>query len=301
MVDWKDPTIIALQFFGVVKVSHFLAGVFAWEILSTFPFEFQVYTGRRPFRWPFLLYIGSRFFTSASLITMVVGFDLIGEIHCEGWAKAVFGLTYVAFSLNSVLLGLRTMAFWNFQLVISSIIILTILANIAFLIRGVFDIHAIWDPTFQSCIPSNILSSQINIIVSMATDIIMLLLMLAGLYRQKFPGALWKMLHRQGIIWIVVATIGQIPAVLLQGINFNDAMNLIFLTPAFIILTICTTSMYRDLNVFVTPVANQRNLEVTTIEIGLPDPPSTSTQSESIPNSNKDTLTNSDMKRGNIV
>jgi hypothetical protein len=54
-----------------------------WEYLTTLDFEWQVYTGRRPWKWPYFVYIATRTLTLTCIIISLVIFDVTREVDCE--------------------------------------------------------------------------------------------------------------------------------------------------------------------------------------------------------------------------
>jgi len=70
----------ALEVFGhVLKVVHTCAGIFIWEFVTTLQFEWEVYTGRRPWRWSFIVYVMARVLGLACIILSLVGFSVTGN------------------------------------------------------------------------------------------------------------------------------------------------------------------------------------------------------------------------------
>ncbi|KAH9970985.1 hypothetical protein BGW80DRAFT_519849 [Lactifluus volemus] len=71
---------------NLVKAVHTFAGLYIWEYLTTLDFEWQVYTGRRPWKWPYFAYIATRTLTLTSIIISLVIFDITREVDCHGLA-----------------------------------------------------------------------------------------------------------------------------------------------------------------------------------------------------------------------
>ncbi|KAF8994554.1 hypothetical protein BDQ17DRAFT_1088963 [Cyathus striatus] len=267
MVDWHDPVNIMLQYLAVVKMVHFTFGAYTWEYLSGLYFEMQVYTGKRELRWTFLIYVGCRICTLGALVSAVVGFNLTKEYNCEAWMKIVFVLSYLGLGFASALLVLRTIAFWDRQLFVSVLAIATFFLNVGFVLYAMDQAHAKWDPISGACVAEQTKDNKTNAIITLVTDLVLLFLMLLGIWRKKIAGGLWKMIYRQGIVWIFAATLGEVPCVLLFCLNLNDPMNLLFQTPSLVTMSICATRMYRELAEYAKPVHNRRTISA--IEIGL--------------------------------
>ncbi|KAF8483051.1 hypothetical protein JB92DRAFT_3033526, partial [Gautieria morchelliformis] len=84
-------------------------------------------------------------------------------------------------------------------------------------------------------------------IVTFATDFVLLVIYIAGTVRHKNAGGVWRLIFRQGIIWVAMATLSEFPAALFLILNLNG-MSLMFQSPAR--QTICATRMFRDLAEF---------------------------------------------------
>jgi len=98
---------------------------------------------------------------------------------------------------------------------------------------------------------ANIESTRPSIIATLATDIVLLITMLAGLLHIRLLGGgrfgLASLLWKQGVIWLLLATIAEVPPVVLMCLNLNDPLNVMFQFPSFIAMSIAGTRMHRAL------------------------------------------------------
>ena len=53
-----------------------------WEYVTTLDFEWEVYMGRRQWRWSFLVYVAARLLALSCIIVSLVGFNLTREFDC---------------------------------------------------------------------------------------------------------------------------------------------------------------------------------------------------------------------------
>jgi len=86
----------------------------------------------------------------------------------------------------------------------------------------------------------------------LVTDVILLSIMLAGLLRiRRDPPArsmcLPRLLWKQGVVWLAIATAAELPQVLFLYLNMSDSFNLLFLVPSMIAIIITASRMYRYL------------------------------------------------------
>jgi hypothetical protein len=54
-----------------------------WEFITTLDFEWEVYTGRRPWRWSFIVYVMARVLALICIIISLVGFNVTREFNCN--------------------------------------------------------------------------------------------------------------------------------------------------------------------------------------------------------------------------
>jgi len=123
--------------------------------------------------------------------------------------------------------------------------------NAAFLIHSVFKIRAVWMPIVDSCNVLNVESTKLNIIITLGTDIILLLIMLVGLLRLNLheSGAfgLGRLMWKQGLVWLFIATIAEVPPATFIALNLNEPFNYMFTVPSEIAMSIAATRIHRSL------------------------------------------------------
>ena len=54
-----------------------------WEYFTTLDFEWEVFTGRRPWKWSFVVYFIARLLTMGSTILTFIGFNLTTQFNCS--------------------------------------------------------------------------------------------------------------------------------------------------------------------------------------------------------------------------
>jgi len=83
------------------------------------------------------------------------------------------------------------------------------------------------------------------------TDFVLLVLMLGGVLRwpnSRRRGGIWWLLYTQGLVWVVVFTLAELPALIFIVLDLNDPMNLIFIAPEIVSMTICASRMHLGLS-----------------------------------------------------
>jgi len=174
-----------------------------------------------------------------------------GHYKCE--TVVVFSLIfgYIAFAGGSLLIVLRIIAIWRKMKSIIAIAAIIWGTNVAFLVQGIVRIRAAYVEAAGTCLVLNTHSAKLNILVTLVTDILLLLIMLIGLLRLRFHehGAfsMGRFLWRQGLIWLFIATISEVPPAVFICLNLNDPFNYMFWGASLITLSIAATRIHRSL------------------------------------------------------
>jgi len=95
------------------------------------------------------------------------------------------------------------------------------------------------------------MDTKLNVIVTLATDTALLLIMLVGLLRWRIreggASSLADFLWTQGLIWLLLATLGHLPAAVFVSLDLNAPFNLMFGASTVTTVSIAATRMYRTL------------------------------------------------------
>jgi len=254
MINFKDPVVISQDLWAVVKLWHTLDGLYIWEVVTTLDYEWSVIRGGRPYRWTIWLHSLTRVATLLAVFTNMIGFDVSKPINCQLWATFEAIFAYTATAGASLLIAIRVIAVWKRNRIVYAITMSAWGANVVITIHGIARLRGAWSPLTSTCVVPDTTANTLNIIVSLCTDVVMLLMMLVGLFSWRLePGGVSKLsslLWTQGNIWLLLATIGYVPPVVFLLLNLNGSLNLMFQTPALIIVSISATRMYRSLSDF---------------------------------------------------
>ncbi|KAF8491205.1 hypothetical protein F5888DRAFT_1807608 [Russula emetica] len=108
-----------------------------------------------------------------------------------------------------------------------------------------------WDPILQECMVLNTEKNKSSVIGALISDIVLLLIVLIGLLRLLHGGggtfALGRLLWKQGVIWLLIATVAEVPPAVFVILNLNASLNLMFQLPSLIAMAIAATRIYRNL------------------------------------------------------
>ncbi|KAF8487413.1 hypothetical protein DFH94DRAFT_26344 [Russula ochroleuca] len=255
MVNYNNPVTIAKDAEAMVKLWHLTDGIFIWEFLTTLHYEWDVIRGHRPYRWTIWVYSLARVTCLLSVILNIVGFDITAEMNCQVWATFLFIFSDVAFISATLLIVLRVIAIWNKTKIVFAIAMVIWTIDSSLFLLATIQLRAKWLPEANACAMFNIDSIKYAVIGSLVFDIGLLLIMLIGLLRLRCEEggafALGRILWKQGLIWLLLATVGETPSAVLMILNLNlilpVPLNIITLSPGMIIVTIAATRLYRSL------------------------------------------------------
>ncbi|KAI0282823.1 hypothetical protein BGY98DRAFT_1094143 [Russula aff. rugulosa BPL654] len=251
MVDFHDPVILLEDYLSVTKLSHAVAGFYFWEFVTTLDYEWNVILGYRPYRWPIWFYCISRIATAISLAFVLYGIDDTSQYNCEVNTVLQLSFGYLSIATSLFLIMLRIIAIWNENKMIVGISTGILGVNVVLLIQGIVRIRVVRDPllTASVCVVVNRHIPEFNVFCTLATDIILLLIMSFGLFRLGFhersATGLGHFLWKQGLIWLLIATIVEVLPAVFISLNLNDSFNYMFLPPSMITISIAATRIYR--------------------------------------------------------
>ncbi|KAI0252495.1 hypothetical protein BJV78DRAFT_339553 [Lactifluus subvellereus] len=247
MVNYRDPAVERADFYVFVKLIHVVDGVYLWEYFSTLWYEWSFITRKQPYRWSIWIYAGTRLTTLMNVLTNLIGLSLEKAVACQPWFDFQYITAYTALALGSFIMILRINAIWDGHRWVLVASIGAWLTNIVLMIRSLIITPAYWKPALLICAPDDIRKGLANITSTLCSELFLLLVMIAGLVRQR-DHYIGRLLFKQGLIWFVVAVVAEVPPAVLLYLNLSDPWNVMFQTPGLIIMTICVTRMHRGLN-----------------------------------------------------
>lgn len=235
MTDWDSPTIILSEYFVYANTIHLLFGLYIWEVIMSLDFDYAILTRKRDFRPSFLLYFGARWFPLIVIFLEMLGQD-VRYMNCQLYVVFAYLLTYLGFLFASSLIVLRIVAIWERDKIAMTIAGCTWLSNFVMCIYCVATVRAVWIAPLRICGISDVLKVRFSIISIISSEVVLLALVIVGLlrWRNRGKGGLWKLLFTQGLAWVVVTLVAEIPPLVFILLNLNVMMDLITHLPAFI-------------------------------------------------------------------
>ncbi|KZV80296.1 hypothetical protein EXIGLDRAFT_781163 [Exidia glandulosa HHB12029] len=195
-----------------------------WEFLVSFWFDKEFFTGKRPFRWTFIVYFLARYLILLGLIAGVRITNAFQPINCVVWNYLVYSCAHACFACASLLLLLRVFAIGQWNRWITIPLGAFYLANVGTLVHTVAMTESEYKAELFLCGASNTVASRINVFTSFVFDLTCLITMLTLLMRERGLG-IWKFLVQQGVVYFMVATALYLFSSIFLILNLNDAMN----------------------------------------------------------------------------
>ncbi|OBZ76866.1 hypothetical protein A0H81_02927 [Grifola frondosa] len=249
MVDWHDPLVIQENYASGAILIYVTGGIFLWEWVTNLYLDWSLFSAIMVrWKWPTLLYLLTRLSTLITVICLFISINVKRELDCNASIHVILGFGYFAMALSSCLIAFRIAGIWNRRPSIVIFVTVAVFVNTAFFIYALItNGGSVWVPEAKACIELHTVRNRLNTIVAFATDVLMLIVMLVGIWVKRASGGLYRLVYRQGIIWFLVAIIFYVPLVVLVTLNLNDAMNVLFQMPVCIAMTLCATRMHRGL------------------------------------------------------
>ncbi|KAI0315617.1 hypothetical protein OF83DRAFT_1173640 [Amylostereum chailletii] len=249
MVYWRGTNALLNDYGGVVKVIHATCGIVLWETLSTLTYEWTIFSKKRPYRWTIWIHLICRLSCLLSFIFIAAHDDTTVKSACQSYSTVFLVCAYLSVALGSFLVILRVIAVWERNILVSAFSVLLWLTSIALNFREPFIVTSSWNTYVNAC---NLVFGDtllVNVPMMVTSDILLLLLVLAGLVRKPEARGqgIFRFLHYQGIVWLLVAMLAGVPTLVLVALNLNDPLNLTLQPIALASLSICSTRMYRSL------------------------------------------------------
>ncbi|KAK7044853.1 hypothetical protein R3P38DRAFT_3308643 [Favolaschia claudopus] len=254
MVDWNSLGELTVDSEIFIKLNHALLGLYAWEWFISLPFDYDVITGRKPFRWPLVFYFANRYLLLSAMAGIAVALDSKRELNCQAIYTFNQFAGDAAVGLASINLSLRTLAIWSQNRWIKYMLIAIILGHWSLILQG-FNLKAHWDHTLNTCIltVSNNRLLAATFTYSMAFDLLVFLLNAYKLgVRRKSSSKLSKMIFKDGLVYFFIAFLFNLVATVFMFLNLNSIMVIMFNVPAAVASTVVATRAVRRLTNFTT-------------------------------------------------
>ncbi|CAE6419690.1 unnamed protein product [Rhizoctonia solani] len=252
MVNWSDPEIIAKQAVAFSQLLLVLLGLYTWEVFNSLEFDYNIIVNWRDFKWPMVVYFVCRYSLWVGVTMLIVANNFTNELDCQVFYTITQLFGNIAIGTASGLLMLRGIAIWSRNRYVLFGLLFIALGHWTILFLGVISVRSVWDPQTSVCVVTGTSTTLLRLIYgyTMAFDLAVLVVSTAGLLRSGgWQGSdLWKLLFRDGIVYFVVAFVGNGVAAVFTILHLNAAMDIMFTVPAAVFSTIVACRAVRRLS-----------------------------------------------------
>lgn len=250
--NWLDPAELARDSRVYGAFSLALAGMATWDVIKTLGFDISVVRGKRPRRWPMLLYFITRICMILHIFALAVNLNAIQEIPCQEvtWISKVSDAIGTCFS--SLILVLRTRAVWHRDLKVTVGLGTLFCGQIAVWCQTFRYSVSRWDPQRKACAVVSTAPRPLLVTVfayTMAFDLIILVLCAYRLSKNRRSNGLAALLLRDGIMYFCAVFGANLVQMIMACLALNPVMNIIALPFALVVSAIASTTVFR--NVFI--------------------------------------------------
>lgn len=244
MVNWTDPDVIS-QCSNIVERINFLClGLYTWEYSRSWQIEFALICRRIQLRWPLLPYITGRILLLTSMVMICWLSSLTSQnVDCHSAFLAFAFAGNASIGCSSLNLMLRPFIIWRAFKYIRIFLVLATIGHWIILLRVMIDFSVL--KVNGSCGFMVIEHTDITalFVYTMGYDILALALTIIGLRNTPSSNAMWKMLRKQGITYVLITCLANIIPSVVASLNLNPAMNVVFAMPASAVSTIASSRM----------------------------------------------------------
>ncbi|KAG1817131.1 uncharacterized protein BJ212DRAFT_1351088, partial [Suillus subaureus] len=234
MVDWNDPDLEAKLGVLLEQLLYAILGLYGWEYIRSSHVEIALIRRQLPFRWPLLSYITARLsFLIVTILHATQSSPFYTNVDCPSMNFVILFWTNIAIGCSTTNLMIRTWLIWKTSYLLRLLLVLlslghwTLLTLCAALV--LYGTHVAFMNT------GYVMMSTSG--VAMSYDLALLIFTIIGLLRMPSSSALWKTLVKQGVIYFVLNFLANLILLVLNRLNLNPIMNVIFGMPARLHLT----------------------------------------------------------------
>ncbi|KZV74691.1 hypothetical protein PENSPDRAFT_163850 [Peniophora sp. CONT] len=258
MVDWLSPATLLSQAAALDKLMLVFVGIFIYEFTCSLSFDWMLVMksdSRRSalaksVKW---LYMVCRYSGLTTCVSLAV-FVSHGQLRCSILVKAINTAGLLAVTCGTVLLFVRVGVVWEWDKRITVSFIVAYMVILAVGFRAVILIRAEHsaNPFGPVCATFGVKTDLLNVFATLLVDVALLVLLFTGLWRWSRGGTfnLWHLLCNQGLIYLTLAIIIEVPMTVFLFLNYNEVVSLFFFSPLTMILPIAAMRFYRSLTSF---------------------------------------------------
>lgn len=238
MIHWQDPDVVLLVAFIFSQMLVYTLGLYGWQLLRTFHYV----------EWPLLT-------RKLNFKLIYVPYLLVPEpfqVDCGIGMKCLSTIGNIADACASANLLMRSWALWTHKHWVQYTLLVLCIAHIIIcFIVGLMNVKPTVDnDTLCGAVTSNS-HHEVAIFVAYTIffDFVILCSTLFGLRSKPRLGnkRLWAIIHRQGILYLVMTVVVNVPSLVFAHAALNPIMDVFFTIPATTISVIVSSAAFISL------------------------------------------------------
>ncbi|KAH7094058.1 hypothetical protein BKA62DRAFT_625567 [Auriculariales sp. MPI-PUGE-AT-0066] len=271
-INWHDPLLLYRSGRASILITHVFAGMYFWEFLTTFRFDWELLRGKRNWTFGTIVYLLPRY---SSLMTSILSLRVTNafspDVNCKAWMYVLYTFVFTTIGFTSGVLYIRVCAVSKGNRFVTLPLGLAYLAYWGLVVYSVYKPIGFYAESLLTCAITNVGVHRATTLYMFAFDLICLTVTLIFLLRMHRGGSLWKFLLQQGIIYIACICVAYLVAVIFPLINLNDSISEASGTAAVFVTTVCATRMQRGLlEYFESPTARTVASGITSVSYPQP-------------------------------
>ncbi|KZV71911.1 hypothetical protein PENSPDRAFT_377296 [Peniophora sp. CONT] len=249
------PLTLLHELTALQNMTALFSGIYFHELISHLPFDWRLLVLSNGPRTTTAQIAKWTYFVCRVLLVIFGVCAAIASFpnrpDCHALYKLLSGTGFLGVICSSSLLSIRVGAIWKWDKRVVVLVTLNCLATLACAIYLIVTIDSTYDAEIHNCTLTSVHNDLYPAVAVLIGDCTLLALLLVGL-RRNWSGArqfrMWHTLWSQGMLYLFLATLVEVPLVGLLIVNLNPVMNTIFVPPEVIILGVGATRMFRSLN-----------------------------------------------------
>ncbi|KAG9047061.1 hypothetical protein FS837_003147 [Tulasnella sp. UAMH 9824] len=247
--DWTSPAEIQKDMAIYAKFTLVLAGIAAWDFLSTLPFDWSIISGKRKWRWPMALYFIARICMILHIFAYAVNLNAMSRIPCIQvvWISKVTDA--IGTPLASGILLLRTVAVWHQKKRVWIPLVCMLLVQIVLWLQTFRYSKSEWSDQRHGCVVVKTAPNPLLVAVfsyTMAFDFVIMALCSYRLFKARSTSPISNLLFRDGIVYFAAAFGANLVQSVLGALALNPVMNIFALPFALVVSVIAATAVFRN-------------------------------------------------------
>ncbi|KAG2338802.1 hypothetical protein BDR05DRAFT_968779 [Suillus weaverae] len=242
MVNWNDPNVISECSNILERINFICLGLYTWEYARSWQIEFALICRHIPPRWPLLPYITGRILLLTSMILICwLNSSTTQNADCHSAFLAFSFAANAAIGCSSLNLMLRPFMIWRASRYVRIFLVLATIGHWIFLLRVMIDFSVMRVNGNCGFMVVDHTDMTTLFVYTMGYDILALALTIIGLRNMPSSNAMWKMLRKQGITYVLITCLVNIIPTVVASLNLNTVMNVAFAIPASVVSTIASS------------------------------------------------------------